>query len=340
MNAAVDVAADAGAQGSPGVPVGEALRRAREAQGLSLGDVARQLKLSVRQVEALERGEIDGFSSLVFVRGFLRNYAKLVQVELDEAIGRIRPVEPPAIEAAGAEPVRLAREPRRALPVKLIAGVFALLVVGVFVIVHQVGKDHAAAGDQRNGVLPNPSAPPPGLSDSQVAQGPGEPRSEQAPAAPAEPATSAGAANVSTAPAAAAPEASAPASPAVPGPASGMASAPASQPAPAYAPQAAAPELPKPAAERELLASAGGAGALGSEVKLQFDDEAWVEIRDHAGKVVFAQLNKPGSEQVVAGDGPWTLVVGNARHVRVYYQGDPVDLAPHTRLDVARLTLQ
>ena len=65
---------------------GATLLAERRSQGLSLGDVARQLKLSVRQVEALERDEYSGFSGSVFVRGFLRNYAKLLHLDPDRVL--------------------------------------------------------------------------------------------------------------------------------------------------------------------------------------------------------------------------------------------------------------
>ena len=67
---------------------GAQLLAERRAQGLSLGDVARQLKLSVRQVEALERDEYAAFPAPVFVRGFLRNYAKLLQLDPDALVAQ------------------------------------------------------------------------------------------------------------------------------------------------------------------------------------------------------------------------------------------------------------
>jgi cytoskeleton protein RodZ len=70
---------------SPRSP-GATLLAERRSQGLSLGDIARQLKLSVRQVEALERDEYGGFSGSVFVRGFLRNYAKLLRLDPDRLL--------------------------------------------------------------------------------------------------------------------------------------------------------------------------------------------------------------------------------------------------------------
>ena len=46
-----------------------------------MADVAQTLKLGVRQVEALENGDWGGLPGATFIRGFVRNYARLVQVD-------------------------------------------------------------------------------------------------------------------------------------------------------------------------------------------------------------------------------------------------------------------
>jgi cytoskeleton protein RodZ len=74
-------------------------------------------------------------------------------------------------------------------------------------------------------------------------------------------------------------------------------------------------------------------------IELDFNRESWVEIRDAEGKVVFSQLNPPGTRREVEGVAPFSLVIGNARGVRLRYNESDVDLAPFTRTDVARLTL-
>jgi cytoskeleton protein RodZ len=76
------------------------------------------------------------------------------------------------------------------------------------------------------------------------------------------------------------------------------------------------------------------------QVKLVFDQESWVEIRDRREKVVFSQLNPAGTVQEVSGLPPLSVVVGNAHGVRMTYEDQPVDLARHTKIDVARLTLE
>ncbi len=79
--------------------------------------------------------------------------------------------------------------------------------------------------------------------------------------------------------------------------------------------------------------------AGGAEIKLDFDDESWVEIKDGTGAVIFARLNPAGVQQVVSGEPPLDVVIGNARSVRLTYRNKPVDLGPHTRVDVARVRL-
>lgn len=60
---------------------GRALREAREACGLSIADVAQALKFSPRQIEALEADDASVLPGAVFVRGFVRSYAKFLKLD-------------------------------------------------------------------------------------------------------------------------------------------------------------------------------------------------------------------------------------------------------------------
>ena len=75
-------------------------------------------------------------------------------------------------------------------------------------------------------------------------------------------------------------------------------------------------------------------------LKLHFAGDAWVEIRDKSGKKIFSQLSRAGSEQVVQGAPPLSLIVGDAAKVKITYNDKPVDLTPHVKKTVARLTLE
>jgi cytoskeleton protein RodZ len=65
-----------------------------------------------------------------------------------------------------------------------------------------------------------------------------------------------------------------------------------------------------------------------------------VEIRDSSDRTIFSQLNLAGTTRRVSGVPPLSIVVGNAHGVKMTYGGKPVDLARHTKIDVARLTLE
>jgi cytoskeleton protein RodZ len=78
---------------------GARLRKAREAAGLRLEDVASRLKMPVRVVESLENEDWDRLGAPVFVRGQLRSYSRLLGLETTttlEASG-LAPIEPPKL---------------------------------------------------------------------------------------------------------------------------------------------------------------------------------------------------------------------------------------------------
>ncbi|HEY5936729.1 MAG TPA: helix-turn-helix transcriptional regulator, partial [Kofleriaceae bacterium] len=64
------------------------LRAGRAQRGMSLEDVARITKIQVRILERLEAGKPDGLPADVFVRGFVRSFAKCVGLGEDEALKR------------------------------------------------------------------------------------------------------------------------------------------------------------------------------------------------------------------------------------------------------------
>jgi cytoskeleton protein RodZ len=51
-------------------------------------------------------------------------------------------------------------------------------------------------------------------------------------------------------------------------------------------------------------------------------------------------LNSAGTAKAVSGQPPLSMIVGNATGVRVMHNDRPVDLAPYTQVDVARLTIE
>src|SRR6185436_6077976 len=64
------------------------LRAGRAHRGLSLDDVAKITKIQPRILERLEAGRFDGLPAEVFVRGFVRSFARCVGLDEDEALRR------------------------------------------------------------------------------------------------------------------------------------------------------------------------------------------------------------------------------------------------------------
>ena len=104
------------------------------------------------------------------------------------------------------------------------------------------------------------------------------------------------------------------------------------------APQTAAPATPQAQAAPAVAAPAA-APAPATDLRLQFDEISWVQVRDSSGQIVHSGLNPAGASVDVAGKAPFYLVVGNAEKVRVLYKGKAIDLKPYTSVNVARLTL-
>jgi cytoskeleton protein RodZ len=67
--------------------------------------------------------------------------------------------------------------------------------------------------------------------------------------------------------------------------------------------------------------------------------DSWVEILDGKGAQLELDLIRAGQERAYAGTGPFQVMLGRASAVELTLDGEPVDLSPHTRENVARLTL-
>jgi cytoskeleton protein RodZ len=83
-------------------PPGFRLRRAREVCELSREDVATHLKLSVEKIEGLEQGEVESIAAPVFVAGYLRSYARLVNLSGDEIVADFKALT--AMESPSVDP--------------------------------------------------------------------------------------------------------------------------------------------------------------------------------------------------------------------------------------------
>lgn len=297
------------------VSVGETLRRQRESLGLSVAEVANSLKLNVRQVDALESGRFELLPGAAFTRGFLRNYARLLKLDpapllasVQSAVATDAVELSPVSNAQGDMPkVGRGRFRRSVLPGMLAAlALFGLVVAGWY---YDNQRKQTADALIAEAQAPEPVAAPTPAPAAEPADAP------PGVAAPTAEAASSG----GTVP---------------PGTTSSV---------PDLAPAQVAPTVsatPGPLAAPED--STAKAVAVGGKDKLVFDfsQDAWVEVKEKGGKVLFSKLGKAGSKEIVEAAPPLAVTIGNARSVKLERNGQAVDLGLGSKSTVARLKFE
>lgn len=118
----------------------------------------------------------------------------------------------------------------------------------------------------------------------------------------------------------------------------------AAQREPAPAPAAAdTPSLKPPQMQVESTPATAAQPVLpppdGRQLVFVFSDRSWLEVKDATQRVVATGVFPAGERQTATGKPPFQIWVGKASGVRVYDGEREVDLKPHTRDEVARLTL-
>lgn len=309
------------AEGGDGTP-GSVLLAERRRQNLSLGDVSRQLKLSVRQVEALERDDFSGFQGPVFVHGFLRNYAKLLALDPNPLIRAADRLLNPAPVQPVPEPVAA---PGRKTPESgkskwpLAAGIVVVVVVAGIVAMNNRGEPEArqaavSAAEDHPAAATEKRQPVARTADKSAEKAAAEKLAAEKSIAE-----------------------------------KSMTEKPAAEKTPAEKrtgekDAAENHAEPAPAAMESLAGPIASAEAVETGprmiIRMIFDQDSWVEIKDRNGNTVFGQLNPAGSRRSASGEPPLSIVVGNAAGVRLFKGEKSIDLAPHTRVDVARLTVE
>ncbi|MFV3325803.1 RodZ domain-containing protein [Pseudomonas sp. NY15372] len=343
---------------------GEVLRQARENRAWSQAEVARKLNLTVSSLNNLENGAFDKLPGHTFARGYIRAYAKLMdmdQAPLVEAFDQYT-----GTHAKGSEVHSLGRieEPVR-LSHNILRGVSLLLLVvvvggGFFWWQDQNslrGKDLAKmalehveveSADGTTQIHPLDEPEDQAVTAGQQPEAAALPL-EQAENAAATEAGSASETPVETPAPATTPAPAVPAVPAV-APAEPAAPAASTPPATPVAPVATAPAAAAPVAPATPVAPVATAAAntqvtpaeipAGSgKVQIQFTADCWTQVTDGNGKVLFSAIKRKGDSLDLSGKPPFAVRLGFARGAQVSYNGQAVDVAPFTSGETARLKL-
>ncbi|WP_330207611.1 RodZ family helix-turn-helix domain-containing protein [Pseudomonas sp. AM14(2022)] len=327
---------------------GETLRQARESNGWSLAEVALKLNLTVTSLSNLEAGAFDKLPGHTFARGYIRAYAKLLGMDqtvlvqqFDQSTGTDS--QGSNVHALGRieEPVRVSHTILRIVSLLLLVAVIG----GGFVWwqdqtsqrskdVTSLAPEHVEVEGADGTTQIHPIDEP---EDQAVAEGQAEGATALALPQSETTAESTGAEPVAPATAPAVPAATTPAAPVhIPAP---VVAAPAT-PAP-NAPATPAPTVTAPvvAATSAPTAEAAVPAAGDGQVQLQFTADCWAQVTDGRGKVLFSGLKHKGDSVSVSGKPPLAVRLGVARAAQVSYNGQPVDIAPFTSGETARLKL-
>jgi len=317
----------------PGFP-GYLLRQAREEKALSQMKIARELHLTSRVLDGLETDDFTHVNSPIFARGYIRSYSRYLGLDPDLMVAEYDAVYGSPDHSK--KPMSVVRHvDEQARPgdtwVKLVSVVIVLALLGASWWWWQGQQDTVAptsVGEvtvqDRQGEDVSASLPEDEVLDLQLGDLSNDigavGATDETPAVPV----------VSEPVVEAQPEAE-----------------PEAEPKPAAEPEALLPTAPveevaavaatKVAAANTAIDVAPGQGLL----VIEFVDDCWVEIQDGNGVMVLADLKSSGQVINMAIQAPAQVLLGRASAVsNIDFAQRDIDLEPHTRKDIARVTLE
>lgn len=341
---------------------GERLRSAREARELTHGDVAKALHLSESKVMALEADDYAGLPGRVFIQGYLRKYARLVEMDeapllaaFEELCPDTHPVTCPSVGTPVKPEVRSSHGLVRLVTWGILIATGTLLVLAVRgyldwpaepamtdqeqaveqpVVVDDAIEPALAALETVEVAVEQSVPSKPSRTESATADGdadtiapalkPSPVQASDGPAAKRATDTEGGTADEPAATSVTtSPEvASAALVASASDAADGTASAEVSEPTVV---EAESPPEPVPAAKPDVV--------------FEFTKNCWVDIRASGQDYKLFGEIAAGRSETLGGTPPYRVVLGNAAAVQINVAGKPFDLAAHSRGNVARFTL-
>jgi cytoskeleton protein RodZ len=292
---------------------GGALRTARENQGFSVPDIASRLRLSAKQIEAIEADDFAVLPEPTIVRGFIRNYAKQLKINAEPLLDAYNVLVPSAtphelIVKPSANMKMTSREKPKAGSY-IWAGLLVLLGLSTWLFYqHYVQK-------------PSPTVPSASVESVEPLPEAALPAAERTVEPQAAPQTST--------------ELTMPLAPASPTPAVDAA---ANQAPPVAGTNNAVPintQLAAPPVSTELAPVTAG------KARLEFNasQETWVNVIDASGREIYSKTIFAGSRESIDVTPPVNVTVGNAGATNLSMNGKPVELAPYSRNNVAHIKL-
>lgn len=319
---------------------GEMLRLAREAQGLSLEALAMVLKVTPAKLAALEDGRLEQLPDANFARALAQTVCRYLKVDAAPVLAAL-PAARPAPLGSDKPPLNQPFKETRLAPhmfdreggmdlsavlsLKWLAPLALLLAAAVVYVLPE------------SVALPEWMQRTSALSGTDAASA-----ASSVDAAASEPEAAVGVAlgEASVAQAASEPLFGASGALGIPDPVAVAASASAvpSQPV-TVLPVTVLPVTPVPSSSSAIAAASVSEADPGAVV-LRTTEDAWMEVIDGTGTKRLSRLVKAGETLSMGGVSPWNVRIGNVSGVQVTLRGQPVDLTPYNRNNIARLELK
>lgn len=316
---------------------GQLLRAERERQGLTVEALSAIIKVAPGRIQALESDQLARVADANFTRALAQTVCRALKIDPAPVLKALPPAEPARLHEAHA-PLNQPLPQRRGGLGNLSLGtsswrslsrhtlllplLILLAAVVVYVLPDRVSWPEGLWG----------SGQPDAAQPSEAVQSAGKP--------PAEGEGAEGLTANTPAPDTAVPFAE---PPGVSDQATASAVSSSNAGSQPVAPPSAEPAsvvLPSGGVAPLTLDPATPATAVG-RLNMSVREPAWIDVREAAsGRKVFSRLVQAGETLDVEGQPPLRVRVGNAPAVSLRYGGQPIDLAPHTRNNVARLELK
>lgn len=311
-----------------GAPVGQQLQQAREKLGLTVAQVANTQHLRVVIIQAIEAGDYAQIDSELFLKGYVRAYAKQVGLDGDAVIAdldqELQPLRQQREQELEANPLvdieRRRRQKRRIAKALLFVAVIVLAAYLVFTFVLPQPQSEQAG----------PETPEPASVEA--------PETSAAETASGDPVVADGGVNDSADNPGAG---GAGENDSVSEPADGNEATPETGPAETEAPVLAdtsgaeatddsvADRIPvvEESTEPALADPPGIDDVVVAQLDMSFTADCWVQVSDADGNRLVSALQRAGDQLSVSGEAPLRVVVGAVDAVStIRFQGEPVDM--------------
>jgi cytoskeleton protein RodZ len=296
----------------PSIDIGQKLRAAREAAELSVEDIAADLRIKSEYIEAIENNQFELIQGETYVRGYIRSYARLVNINADNLISSFQPESPLQTSYQPPNPRYHEKAHLKGMKLGSILVALALLTLFVLWFLRSGYLDRYQTGTEDEQAQATTSAPPAVTSaDGSTLILP--PVAEEA---GADTETAASTADIAPAPA--------------------ESSATAAETEKTVAEPAS--EVPTIVLGEDDIISAPGGGT--DEIMISLNGDSWVEIVDSSRNQLVHDLLPKGAIKIILGEAPFQVFLGNASSVRLDYNGIPFDIEAYTkRNNTARFAL-